>query len=46
MGFLDILRQKKEKSVVMTAAASALGRIANRFFPQEGIQVINIVRKE
>ena len=30
----------------MTAAASALGKIVNRFFPKEGIEVINIVRRE
>ena len=37
LGFLDILKSNKEKSVVMTAAASALGKIVNRFFPKEGI---------
>ena len=46
MGFLDILKSNKEKSVVMTAAASALGKIVNRFFPKEGIEVINIVRRQ
>ena len=46
LAFLDILKEKKEKSVVITAAASALGRIINRLFPKEGIEVINIVRRE
>ena len=46
MAMLDLTKQRKHKAVVMTAAASALGRIVNRFFPQEGIEVINIVRRE
>jgi NADP-dependent 3-hydroxy acid dehydrogenase YdfG len=31
---------------VLTAAASALGRMINRLFPSEGVEVINVVRKE
>lgn len=30
---------------MFTAAASALGRMVNRIFPKEGVEVINIVRR-
>ena len=46
LAFLDILKSNKEKSVVITAAASALGKMMNRYFPKEGIEVINIVRRQ
>ena len=46
LAFLDILKSNKEKSVVITAAASALGRMMNRYFPKEGVEVINIVRRQ
>ena len=31
---------------MITAAASALGKMMNRYFPKEGIEVINIVRRQ
>lgn len=32
--------------MIVNAAASSLGRMLNRLIPQEGIDIINIVRKE
>ena len=32
--------------MIVNAAASALGRMVNRFLPPEGIEIINIVRRE
>lgn len=46
VAMLDILKEKKAKGVILTAAASSLGRMLNRFLPPEGIQIINIVRRE
>lgn len=46
IAMLDVLKQKKSKAVILTAAASSLGRMLNRFLPPEGVEVINIVRKE
>lgn len=46
IGMLDMVKQRKQKCVVITAAASALGRMINRVFPKEGVEVINIVRKQ
>jgi len=37
MGFLDIAKSKKVKSVIINAAASSLGRMLNRFLPPEDI---------
>jgi NADPH:quinone reductase len=45
MGLLDHTKQRKAKAVIVNAAASALGRMINRIFPPEGIEIINIVRK-
>lgn len=46
IAMLDYSNRKKTKTVIMTAAASSLGRMANRLLPQEGINIINIVRRE
>lgn len=46
MAMLDIVKAKKSKCVIITAAASALGRIINRMFPAQGIEVINIIRRD
>lgn len=46
MAMLDYAKQHKTKAVIMNAAASSLGRMANRLLPTEKIDVINIVRKE
>lgn len=46
MAMLDIAESKKIKTVIVNAAASSLGRMLNRFLPPEGVQIINIVRRE
>lgn len=46
MAMLDIAKAKSVHTVIVDAAASALGRMLNRLLPPEGIEVINIVRKE
>ena len=46
MALLDYAKSKKTKTVIANAAASALGRMFNRLIPPEGIEIINIVRKE
>ncbi len=46
IAFLDIAKTGKYKAIVQTAAASALGQMVNRIFQNNGIQVINIVRRE
>jgi NADPH:quinone reductase len=45
IAMLDIANAKKTKAVIVDAAASSLGRMLNRFFPPEGIEIINIVRR-
>jgi NADPH2:quinone reductase len=45
MAFLDIAKGGKHRTIVQTAAASALGQMVNRLCQSEGIQVINIVRR-
>ena len=45
IGLLEHAKQKKAKTVIVNAAASALGRMMNRIFPLEGIEIINIVRR-
>jgi NADPH:quinone reductase-like Zn-dependent oxidoreductase len=44
--FLEIARKGGHKSIVLTAAASSLGQMVNRLGQSEGVQVINIVRRE
>lgn len=46
MAFLEIAKEGKHKTIVQTAAASALGQMVNRLCQSEGIQVINIVRRK
>ncbi len=46
MAFLDITKKSGHKTIVQTAAASALGQMVNRIFQNSGIQVINIVRRD
>jgi len=46
MALLDYAKTKKTKTVIINAAASALGKMLNRLLPTEEIDVINIVRKE
>lgn len=44
--FLEIAKDGEHKAIVFTAAASALGQMVNRLFQSEGVQVINIVRRD
>lgn len=46
IAMLDLANTKKSKCVIINAAASSLGRMLNRFLPSEGIEIINIVRRE
>jgi NADPH:quinone reductase-like Zn-dependent oxidoreductase len=43
---LTIARQARARTIVQTAAASALGRMVNRLAQLRGMQVINIVRRD
>ena len=44
--FLAIAKKGGHNAIVLTAAASALGQMVNRLGRSEGVQVINIVRRE
>jgi len=46
MAFLALAKEGKHKTIVLTAAASALGQMVNRLFYSEGKRVISIVRSE
>ncbi len=46
MAFLSLAKERRHKTIVLTAAASALGHMVNRLCENAGIQVINIVRGE
>jgi NADPH:quinone reductase-like Zn-dependent oxidoreductase len=45
-GFLDVIKKSGLKSVAQNGASSALGRMFIKLCNKEGIEVINIVRKE
>jgi NADPH:quinone reductase-like Zn-dependent oxidoreductase len=44
--FLEITKAGGHKAIVLTAAASSLGQMVNRLGRSEGVQVINVVRRE
>lgn len=44
--FLEIAKEGGHKTIVLTAAASSLGQMVNRLGRREGIQVINVVRRD
>ena len=46
VGLLDKCKQYKAKAVIQTGAASQLGRMLIKVFKQNGIPLINIVRRE
>jgi len=46
MAFLTLAKEKRHKVIVLTAAASALGKMVNRLCKSAGIEVINIVHRE
>ncbi|KAL4467745.1 hypothetical protein ABPG74_013080 [Tetrahymena malaccensis] len=45
IGMLEVVKEAKIKAVVHSAAASAVGRMMVRYFKQNGVEVINIVRR-
>jgi NADPH2:quinone reductase len=46
MAFLTLAKEGRYKAIVQTAAASALGQMVNRLCKNEGLPMINIVRRE
>ncbi len=44
--FIDISKKGRHKSILLTAAASSLGKMVNRLGRNEGIQIINVVRRK
>ncbi|WP_420630287.1 zinc-binding dehydrogenase [Candidatus Leptofilum sp.] len=44
--FLEIAKKGGHKTIVLTAAASSLGQMVNRLCHSEGVQVINVVRRD
>lgn len=44
--FMDISKKGGHKSIVLTAAASSLGLKVNRLGRNEGIQIVNVVRRD
>ncbi|MDX1688728.1 MAG: zinc-binding dehydrogenase [Candidatus Promineifilaceae bacterium] len=46
IALLDLAKARGHEAVVLTAAASTLGQMINRLGRSEGIQVINVVRRD
>ncbi|HLP81739.1 MAG TPA: zinc-binding dehydrogenase, partial [Nitrosomonas sp.] len=46
MAFLTLAKEGRHNAIVQTGAASALGQMVNRLCKSEGIQIINIVRRD
>ncbi|KAL4506573.1 hypothetical protein ABPG72_000144 [Tetrahymena utriculariae] len=46
VAMLEVVKEAKVNAVVHSAAASALGKMMVRYFQDNGVQVINIVRRE
>ncbi len=46
VSFFDLAKSEKHAAIVSTAAASALGRMVTRLGRQNGLPVINIVRRQ
>ena len=44
--FIDIAKKGGHKAILLTAAASSLGKMVNNLGRSEGIQIINIVRRD
>lgn len=44
--FIDISKKGGHKAILLTAAASSLGQKVNRLGRNEGIQIVNIVRRD
>ena len=46
ISFFEITKAGRHKAIVQSAAASAVGQMVNRLGKSEGVQVINVVRRE
>jgi NADPH:quinone reductase-like Zn-dependent oxidoreductase len=46
IAFLEIAKEGGHQAIVQTAAASSLGQMVNRLGQSEGVQVINVVRRD
>ena len=44
--FIDISKKEGHKAIVLTAAASSLGKMVNRLGRNERIQIVNVVRRD
>ena len=44
--FIDIAKKAGHEAILLTAAASSLGQMVNRLARNEGIQIVNIVRRD
>ncbi|NHF59695.1 zinc-binding dehydrogenase [Flavobacteriaceae bacterium TP-CH-4] len=44
--FIDITKRGGHKSIALTAAASSVGQMVNRLGRKEGIQIVNVVRRD
>lgn len=44
--FVEIAKKGRHKAIVLTAAASSLGHMVNRLGQSEGVQIINVVRRD
>jgi len=46
LGFVDTMRKEGHKAIVHTAAASTLGQMLNRVCQEDGVDLVNIVRRK
>ncbi|MFD2561557.1 alcohol dehydrogenase catalytic domain-containing protein [Aquimarina rubra] len=44
--FIDISKKEEHKAIALTAAASSLSKMVNSLAKSEGIQIVNIVRRD
>ncbi len=44
--FIDIAKKGAHKAILLTAAASSLGKMVNSLARKEGIQIVNVVRRD
>ncbi len=44
--FIDIAKKEGHDAILLTAAASSLGQMVNRLGRNEGIQIVNVVRRD
>ena len=46
IGLVEVFKSRKLKGIIHTAAASALGRMMNKFCIKNGIPLLNVVRRK